>query len=77
MLHDQIHFAIPSNITRKIIEDIIIRPHYFFDQPHIVYNAFKYDLYNNILLKEFVVNNDHNIYSDKVIHHFPGGPGIL
>jgi hypothetical protein len=22
------------------------------------------------------VNNDNNIHSDKVIHHFPGGPGI-
>lgn len=21
------------------------------------------------------MNNDNNIYSDKVIHHFPGGPG--
>ena len=22
------------------------------------------------------VNNDDNMYSNKVIHHFPGGPGI-
>jgi hypothetical protein len=22
------------------------------------------------------VNNDNNIHSDKVIHHFPGGPGV-
>lgn len=43
---------------------------------HIVYNAFKYNLYNNKILKSFVVNNDNNIHSDKVIHHFPGGPGI-
>ena len=28
-------------------EDIINRPHPFHDQPHIVYNAFKYNLYNN------------------------------
>jgi hypothetical protein len=41
-----------------------------------VYNAFKYQLYNNKILKSLVVNNDHNIHSDKVIHHFPGGPGI-
>ena len=45
------------------------------DQPYIVYNAFKYNLYNNKILKSLVVNNDNNIHSDKVIHHFPGGPG--
>ena len=47
-----------------------------FDQPFIVYNSFKYNLYNNKILKQFVVNNDHNIHSNKVVHHFPGGPGI-
>ena len=59
-----------------IKEDIITRPHFFHDQPHIVYNAMKYNLYDNQLLKALVVNNDHNIHSNKVIHHFPGGPGI-
>jgi hypothetical protein len=61
----------------KIKEDIINRPYNFscFDQPYIVYNAFKYNLYNNKILKTFVVNNDYNIHSDKIIHHFPGGPG--
>jgi len=33
-------------------------------------------MYNNKILKQYVVNNDHNIYSNKIIHHFPGGPGI-
>ena len=62
----------------KINEDIVKRPYNFicYDQPYIVYNAFKYNLYNNKILKSIVVNNDNNIYSDKVIHHFPGGPGI-
>lgn len=63
-------------LFNKINEDIINRPHKFHDQPHIVYNAFKYNLYNNKVLKSLVVNNDTNIHSDKVIHHFPGGPGI-
>ena len=36
----------------------------------------KYNLYNNKILKTLVVNNDNNIHSDKVIHHFPGGPGV-
>ena len=62
-------------LFEKINEDIINRSHDFFDQPHIVYNAFKYNLYNNKILKTFVVNCDNNIYSDKVIHHFPGEPG--
>jgi lipopolysaccharide biosynthesis glycosyltransferase len=61
----------------KINEDIINRPYNFCccDQPYIVYNAFKYNLYNNKILKSLAVNNDNNIHSDKVIHHFPGGPG--
>ena len=67
-----------KDLFNKINEDIINRPHDFVccDQPYIVYNAFTYQLYNNKILKSLVVNNDHNIHSDKIIHHFPGGPGI-
>jgi hypothetical protein len=67
-----------KDLFNKIKEDIINRPYNFVccDQPYIVYNAFKYNLYNNKILKSFVVNRDNNIHSDKVIHHFPGGPGI-
>ncbi len=62
----------------KINEDIVKRPYNFacYDQPYIVYNAFRYNLYDNKILKSLVVNNDNNIHSHKVIHHFPGGPGI-
>ena len=67
-----------KDLFNKINEDIVNRPGYcaFYDQPYIVYNAFKYQLFNNNILKSFVVNNDTNIHSDKVIHHFPGGPGV-
>ena len=67
-----------KDLFDKINEDIINRPYNFsgFDQPYIVYNAFKYKLYNNKILNSFCVNRDNNIHSDKVIHHFPGGPGI-
>jgi len=67
-----------KNLFNKINEDIVKRPYNFscYDQPYIVYNAFKYNLYNNKVLNSLVVNHDKNIYSDKVIHHFPGGPGI-
>jgi len=65
-------------LFEKINEDTINRPRVFscHDQPYIVYNAFKYNLYNNKLFKSLIVNQDHNIHSDKVIHHFPGGPGF-
>jgi hypothetical protein len=67
-----------KDLFNKINEDFVKRPRTFslHDQPYIVYNAFKYNLFNNKLLKSLAVNNDKNIYSDKVIHHFPGGPGV-
>ncbi len=67
-----------KDLFNIIKQDITQRPYCFscHDQPYIVYNAFKYSLYNNKILKSLVVNNDYNIRSNKVIHHFPGGPGI-
>jgi hypothetical protein len=62
-------------LFEKINEDIQIRRHKFHDQPHIIYNAFKYGLYDNKTLNALAVNRDGNINSTKVIHHFPGGPG--
>ena len=63
----------------KINEDIVNRPYNFacYDQPYIVYNAFKYNLYNNKILKSFAVNVYINstLSIDKVIYHFPGDPG--
>ena len=65
-------------LFQKIKEDMINRPFYFVchDQPYIVYNAFKYQLFNNKVLKSLVVNQDTNIHSDKVIHHFSGDSSI-
>jgi len=59
-------------------QDMIARPLKFYcqDQPYVVYNAFKYGLYDNQQLKPFVVNNDYDVYSSKIIHHFPGDPGM-
>ena len=67
-----------KDLFNKIKEDMLNRPYNFdcYDQPYIIYNSFKYNLYNNKILKSLVVNYDNNIHSDKVIHHFPGGPGI-
>ena len=67
-----------KDLFNKINDDIINRPYNFscYDQPYIVYNAFKYNLFNNKLLNSFAGNNDFSIHSDKVIHHFCGGPGV-
>lgn len=67
-----------KELFRQINTVMVNRPYAnsFYDQPYIVYTAFKYNLYDNKVLKTLVVNNDSNIHSNKVIHHFPGGPGI-
>ena len=70
-----------SNLFKNIKQDIVDRAYNFItcDQPYIVYNAFKYNLHNNKLMKLYCINNDHNINSNKIIHHFPGGsegPGV-
>lgn len=61
----------------KVNEHINTRPcpDAFYEQAYIIYNAFKYKLYDNKTLESLVVNNDHNIHSNKVVHHFPGGVG--
>jgi lipopolysaccharide biosynthesis glycosyltransferase len=67
-----------KELFTAIQKDMIARPFKFYchDQPYIVYNAFKYDLYDNQILKPFAVNNDHDVFSSKTIHHFPGDPGM-
>lgn len=60
-----------ENINNSIIQN----ENGFHDQPHIVYNAFKYNVYNNKILKLYVVINEYNINTDKIIYHFAGGPG--
>jgi lipopolysaccharide biosynthesis glycosyltransferase len=44
------------------------------DQPFIVYNSINENKYENQLFKIYTENNPTNI-EDKVIYHFPGGPG--
>ncbi len=63
-----------KDLFNKINEDITKGQHECNQQ--IKYNTFKYDLYNNKILKDFIINNDNNINSDKVIHHFSVGPEI-
>ncbi len=67
-----------KNLFNFVNEEITNRQYNFFlhDQPYIVYCAIKLNLYNNKIFKSYVVNNNKNIKSDKVIHHFPGRPGV-
>ena len=73
-----------KELFNKIILDIeerytFFKTHHNFalhDQPYFVYNAFKYNLFNNKLLKHYCVNNNFNSKSNFIIHHFPGGPGV-
>jgi hypothetical protein len=62
----------------KIKETIIEYPYtqLCYDQPYIVYNAFKYNLYDNKVFKKYVAINDYNIFTDKTILHFAGGVGV-
>ena len=64
-----------KDLFDKINEDMIKRPYNFkcTINPYIVYNALKYNCYNNKSLKDFVTVRNLNIDSNKVIHHFPGG----
>jgi predicted O-methyltransferase YrrM len=47
------------------------------DQPFIVYNAFKYNLYDNMTITPYIAEmarvNDHD--TNCIIHHFAGNPG--
>ena len=48
---------------------------YCIDQPFIVYNAISQNKYDNQVLKKYVENNPSIISSEKIVYHFPGGPG--
>lgn len=67
------------NLFQIIKNDIRDRPREFacHDQPYIVYHAFRTGLFDNQAIKCMAVNNDLNIHSDKVIHHFPGNTGVF
>lgn len=61
------------------IEDYISNPKnkipMCLDQPFIVYNAISQKKYENQLLIKYVENNPSAISPEKVVYHFPGGPG--
>lgn len=64
-------------LFNKISEDMISRPYTFgcIDQPYFVYNSFRFQLYNNKVLKKYVANHNYDGFNEIIIHHFPGIPG--
>lgn len=45
------------------------------DQPFVVYNAITQGAYDNQFMKTYLENNPAQIEKNKIIYHFPGGPG--
>jgi len=45
------------------------------DQPFLVFNSFIQGKYNNQLMKKYLENNPKILSNEKIIYHFPGGPG--
>jgi len=45
------------------------------DQPFVVYNAFQQNKYDNQMMKAYLENNPSAVSPEKIIYHFPGGPG--
>lgn len=59
----------------KVNIDASIRSNSFHDQGYLIYNAFRYNLYENKTLKSLAINRSDDVNSDKTIFHFAGGPG--
>jgi len=60
------------------VKKLIIKFPYRFhcaDQPYIVYMAFRRQAYDNKLMCDYAINNSSDLNSNKIIHHFTGGPG--
>jgi lipopolysaccharide biosynthesis glycosyltransferase len=45
------------------------------DQPFLVYNSFISNKYDNQFMKKYLENNPNEVSNEKIIYHFPGGPG--
>ena len=81
------HCKIIEDLFEKIKESFVI-PYVgpCNDQPYIIYNAFKYNLFNNKLLKKYIANyklwldpvkDRYDLTSKKIIHHFPFHAGTF
>lgn len=64
-----------KQLFQTILDDMQNRYHGFYDQPFIIYNAFKYECFENTKLSQFAINNSFDINTEHSIHHFAGGVG--
>ena len=70
-----------QNLFHSVVEhihtDCIVKRKFVpstLEQPYLIYNAYMQNKYNTELLKDYVVNNA-EVPENKIIYHFPGGPG--
>jgi lipopolysaccharide biosynthesis glycosyltransferase len=64
--------------TNSHIENYLNRqnlPPVCLDQPFLIYNSFIQDKYDNQFMKQYLENNPGVVSNEKIIYHFPGGPG--
>jgi hypothetical protein len=45
------------------------------DQPFVVYHSFMHNAYDNQFMKPYLENNPSQVTPERIIYHFPGGPG--
>lgn len=70
-----------QDLFRSVIEhihaDCIVKKKFVpsaLEQPYLIYHAYTQNKYDTELLKDYVVNNA-EAPENKIIYHFPGGPG--
>jgi lipopolysaccharide biosynthesis glycosyltransferase len=65
------------SVIEHIHSDCIVQRKFVpsaLEQPYLIYHAYTQNKYDNELLKDYVVNNA-EAPENKIIYHFPGGPG--
>jgi hypothetical protein len=65
------------SVVEHIHSDCIVKRKFVpsaLEQPYLIYHAYTQNKYDTDLLKDYVVNNA-EAPENKIIYHFPGGPG--
>ena len=65
------------SVVEHIHSDCIVKRKFIpsaLEQPYLIYHAYTQNKYDTDLLKDYVVNNA-DAPENKIIYHFPGGPG--
>ena len=80
-----VFYFMNSNSIKKLFEDTNAHiadymsknatPPTCLDQPFLVYNSFISRKYDNQFMKKYLENNPMVVNNEKIIYHFPGGPG--